>query len=66
MEIEHLSPEEIQKEINAILAKYPVLEDFEDPDSCCSCCTYSVLGRNYGWEVAAAWDELEGYRYLLS
>lgn len=66
MEIYHLTAEELQARINAILVKYSILYDFDSSDYCCSGCAYNQLGLAHGWDVAEAWDELEGYRFLLS
>ena len=65
MNIEHLTKEEIQEEIDRIYRDFPVLKGFDPCVFCCSGCVYDELLHRYGEETAEAWDELDGYLFLL-
>ena len=48
--------------VEAILAKHPMLRDYEARD--CPCCTEMDLTDKFGHEVAAAWVDLDTWRWL--
>lgn len=67
MKINHLSDEDIQKKIDELLTEYPVLKriDPDDFDDDCIICAGFQIHRQYGDEVANAWNELQDLYYLL-
>lgn len=58
--------EELQDKINEILAKYHFLASVNPAEYCCIGCVHTGIGKEYGWDAADAWEELQDCRFLLS
>lgn len=65
MKINHLSNEDIQKKIDELVAKYPVIESIDPSEYCCSGCAGHSMMDEHGLEVVDAWFELQDLYYLL-
>lgn len=65
MKFVFVTEEEEKKNLAAVFAKHPYLEDFEPCADCCSCCAEEEVRGRWGHDAAEAWAFVEEARWLL-
>ena len=63
MTIRYVTREELQANIDGILAKYPWMADYNA--DCCEGCAQWDIAREHGYDAGDAWHEYRSWLFLL-